>query len=266
MKLALRQETYNNGIVDHKRGKTMPYAFFKSSAALLLTLQCSLTLAASLEISPVSISLSGAENGKAMTLRNEGDQPIHAQVRTFAWDQADDADKLTPTRDLIASPPIAEVPAGGQQVIRVIRANSAPVQEERAYRLIIDELPPEGGDTGTAIQFRFRYSVPLFISPLAGVKAGAPVLRWSVAEKEKQLMLRVANSGNVHAQLSAVTLRTPAGDTPVSGGLLGYVLPGRTRSWALKNAPPSLKGASGDVNATVNGVSVKASLSNGDER
>jgi fimbrial chaperone protein len=238
----------------------MPYAFVKSSAALLLVLQCSTALAASLEISPVSVTLAGSENGKVINLRNAGDQPIHAQVRTFEWDQADDADKLTPTRDLIASPPIAEVPAGGQQVIRVIRANSAPVPAERAYRLIIDELPGESGDTATAIQFRFRYSVPLFISPAGTADAPVlpPALRWSVVAKDNQLALQVENSGVVHAQLSAVTLKTSAGETHVSTGLLGYVLPGHTRSWPIRDAPASLRGASGDVIATVNGASVKA--------
>jgi fimbrial chaperone protein len=240
----------------------MPCTFVKSSAAVLLVLQCSAMHAASLEISPVSITLTGTESGKVINLRNAGEQAIHAQVRTFLWDQADDADKLTPTRDLIASPPIAEVQAGGQQVIRVIRAGNAPVQEEHAYRLIIDELPPDGADAGTAIQFRFRYSVPLFISPAGkdAMPAAAPPLRWSIAGDERQLLLRVVNSGVVHAQLSAVTLRTSAGEFKVSAGLLGYVLPGRTRNWPLKDAPASLRGASGDVNAVVNGTSIKAPL------
>jgi fimbrial chaperone protein len=131
--------------------------------AVFLFLQCSATLAASLQISPVTIQLTAAENGKVINLSNGGDEPIHAQVRAFVWDQADEQDKLTPTREIVASPPIAEVAAGGQQVIRVIRSSMEPLQQERAYRLLIDELPPEGATAGANVQFRFRYSVPLFI-------------------------------------------------------------------------------------------------------
>ncbi|WP_244827292.1 molecular chaperone [Caballeronia sp. TF1N1] len=234
--------------------------FTQPAWAAFLFLECAASLAASLQISPVSIQLAGPENGKVVTLRNDGDEPIHAQVRTFVWDQSDEEDKLTPTRDLIASPPIAEVPAGGQQVIRVIRANAAPVAQERAYRLIIDELPPDGGDKQSAVQFRFRYSLPLFISPRG--EASTPKLQWSVVERNGKAYLRVQNDGDIHAQLSTVSLKTSDKDVRVSGGLLGYVLPGRVRSWILPDAASAMHGKTGEVSATVNGASMNGSLSN----
>jgi fimbrial chaperone protein len=226
---------------------------------LCLILKCTAAPAASLQISPVSLLLTGAENGKVVNLSNGGDQPIHAQVRVFAWNQADGQDRLTPTRDLIASPPIAEVPAGGEQVIRVIRASSAPVQEERTYRLLIDELPAEGSTGNNAVQFRFRYSVPLFVAPPG--EATHPRLTWSIVDQSGKPFLRVRNDGAVHAQLSAVSLASGASTVPVSAGLLGYVLAGQARTWALPDAARALAATPADVMATVNGASVKAPLS-----
>ncbi|MDR5856295.1 molecular chaperone [Caballeronia sp. LZ062] len=214
--------------------------------------------AASLQISPVSIALDATEAGKVLNLRNESDTAIHAQVRVFAWDQADEDERLTPTRDLLASPPIAEIPAGGQQVIRVIRSNRDAPEHERAYRLLIDELPPEGANAGNGVQFRFRYSVPLFVAP-AGEPA-PPELHWSIVEKSGQPYLRVSNSGKIHARLSAVSLTISAAKVPVAAGLLGYVLAGRARSWPLSNASHAARARSGEVTATVNGNGVTAPL------
>ncbi|QSN64858.1 MULTISPECIES: molecular chaperone [unclassified Caballeronia] len=214
--------------------------------------------AASLQISPVSIALDATEAGKVLNLRNDSDVAIHAQVRAFDWDQADEEDRLSPTRDLLASPPIAEIPAGGQQVIRVIRADRAAPERERSYRLLIDELPPEGSSGRNGVQFRFRYSVPLFVAP-AG-EATPPDLHWSIVEKSGQPFLRVSNTGQTHARLSAVSLTVSGASVPVAAGLLGYVLPGRTRSWPLTSVAGQLHGRSGDVTATVNGNGVKAPL------
>ncbi|KMZ12400.1 Sigma-fimbriae chaperone protein [Candidatus Burkholderia humilis] len=213
---------------------------------------------ASLQIAPVSIQLSGTEAGKALTLRSDGDQPIHAQVRTYAWTQTEDGDQLAPTRELVASPPIGLVPAGGEQVIRVIRADQNIPTAEHAYRLIIDELPPEGSAAGTAVQFRFRYSVSLFVSPSADVTP--PELAWSVVEKRGSPYLRVVNRGAVHARLSDVTITSGTTPLPVASGLLGYVLPGHTRSWSLARIAHALHGGPGEVGATVNRVALKATL------
>ena len=216
--------------------------------------------AASLQISPVSIQLEATESGKVINLRNDAGDPIHAQVRVFSWDQNDEEDRLTPTRELLVSPPIAEVPAGGQQVIRVLRADRAASAQERAYRLLIDELPSAGGSAQTGVQFRFRYSVPLFVAPSG--EPGSPELHWSIVEKSGHPYLRVSNSGKMHAQLSAVALTTGNVKVPVAAGLLGYVLAGRARAWSLSDVARELHGQTGDVTATVNGNGVKAPLEN----
>jgi fimbrial chaperone protein len=214
--------------------------------------------AASLQISPVSIHLDATETGKAIELRNDGDQPINAQVRVFNWDQADEKDSIVPTRDLIASPPIAPIAPGAKQVVRVIRADRNAPGAERTYRLLIDELPASGTETSNAVQFRFRYSVPLFVS--AGGEQGEPALHWFIVQKSGQPFLRVSNSGKLHAQLSNVIIKTAGGNVSLSDGLLGYVLAGRVRSWSLADIAPKLKGPASGVSATINGRAQDAAI------
>ncbi|BAO91234.1 molecular chaperone [Caballeronia cordobensis] len=222
---------------------------FLCALTVSLALHAGSPHAASLQISPVSIRLDATEAGKTIELSNEGDQPINAQVRVFSWDQVDEKESIVPTRDLIASPPIAPIAPGAKQVVRVIRVDRTAPPAERTYRLLIDELPAAGEETANAVQFRFRYSVPLFIS--AAGEEGAPDLHWSIVQKNGQPFLRVSNSGKLHAQLSAITIRTASGDVPLSSGLLGYVLAGRVRAWSL--ADIKLKGAASGVKASVNG-------------
>ncbi|SAL20089.1 P pilus assembly protein chaperone PapD-like protein [Caballeronia arvi] len=231
---------------------------FLCALAVSMALHAGPSHAASLQISPVSIHLDATETGKAIELRNDGDQPINAQVRVFNWDQADEKDSMVPTRDLIASPPIAPIAPGAKQIVRVIRADRAPPPAERTYRLLIDELPAAGGEAANAVQFRFRYSVPLFVS--AGGEQGEPVLHWYIVPKNGQPFLRVSNTGKLHAQLSVVTIKTGSGDVPLSTGLLGYVLAGRVRSWSLADIAPKLKGTPSGVSATINGKTQDAPI------
>jgi len=52
----------------------------------------------------VAIQLAPGQSSGVLTLTNEGDKPLHAQVRVFAWNQATGSDSLDPTDALVASP------------------------------------------------------------------------------------------------------------------------------------------------------------------
>ena len=56
------------------------------------------------------------------TLRNDGDRPLECSDRVFRSSQVNGQDKLEPTEDVIASPPIASVPSRGEFHVRVIHA------------------------------------------------------------------------------------------------------------------------------------------------
>ena len=73
--------------------------------------------AAVLEISPVTIGLAHGQSATTIEVRNRGDAPAAVQIRAYAWTQAGDEDILTPTHDIIVSPPMFTVPMAGARVV-----------------------------------------------------------------------------------------------------------------------------------------------------
>ncbi|MFK3737711.1 fimbrial biogenesis chaperone [Massilia sp. TN1-12] len=202
-------------------------AAFASTALLLAGAPAA---AANLQISPVSIAFQPAQAASGINLQNYGDTPLYGQVRVYAWDQKDGVDVLTPTTDLVASPPVIEVAAQSAQTIRLVRRAGAPAAVERTYRILIDEIPR--GDAAAGVAIRLQYSVPVFVAGASA--AAAPAVTWTLVRKDGETVLRAANGGTLHAQLGATRVRTEAGqDVEISKGLLGYALAGRSRDWKL---------------------------------
>lgn len=228
-------------------------------AAALLTLAFSAS-ASTLQISPVSVDLTPGENASGMTLRNPGDSPLYGQVRVFRWDQANGDDVLTPTTDLVASPPLIQIPAHTDQLIRLVRAVAAPPSSEQSYRLLIDELPSPDEPVANGVTIRLRYSVPVFVEPAS--VAGAPTLSWHLLHNGEQWLLRVDNSSARRAQIAAVILLDGAGQThEINKGLLGYALAGRSRQWPVTLSPDTALSGPMKIRAQVNALPVEATLS-----
>jgi fimbrial chaperone protein len=219
--------------------------------------------AASLQVSPVTLSFQPGQPALGLTLRNTGDAPLTGQVRVFAWSQDGRDDQLDPVQTLVASPPMINIPPQGEQLVRVVRVNRQPADHEITYRLLIDELPaPQAasgpGPVGGGITFRLRYSLPVFV-PLPG--AGEPQLGWSLRRHDGAWFLAASNQGKAHAQLSAVSLSGGGQSFEVSPGLLGYALAGTGREWRLpENFPSGLAAAGLRVQATVNGSAAAAAV------
>lgn len=211
---------------------------------VLVAALCSGTAAqgANLQISPVSISFQPGQNAAGIQLQNNGDTPLYGQVRVYAWDQRDGVDALTPTTQLVASPPIIEIAGKSAQTIRLVRRGVAgtaatPGGAEQTYRILIDELPRGDPQQGN-VAIRLQYSVPAFVLP-ADTQA-APQLEWSTFQRAGAWHLRARNTGALHAQIGATSVTVGSRDVVLSKGLLGYALPGRTREWAL---PADVAGA-----------------------
>ncbi|TWI67301.1 fimbrial chaperone protein [Pseudoduganella lurida] len=218
---------------------------------------CALTSAgagaASLQISPVSIAFKAGQGAAAISLQNQGDTPVYGQVRAYAWSQRDGEDVLVETTDVVVSPPIIEVAPRATQMIRLILKSNAPSNVERSYRLLVDEIP-RGGSEASGVDIRLRYSVPVFVAPSGDA---APVLAWTLYRQGNTAngawMMRVSNTGRIHAQLGATALRNAAGtDFELSKGLFGYVLPGQQRVWKLPLAQDAKLQGQVTVQSTVN--------------
>lgn len=210
---------------------------------------CLPSSASSLQISPILVSFGADQPASALTLQNAGDVPLNAQVRVFAWSQKDGDDVLDPDQSIQASPPIVAIPALGQQVVRLVRRVQQAPQHELSYRLLIDELPGNNGPTGNLVNFRLRYSVPMFVSP-AGFPAPAR-LSWRLQRHDKHWVLSASNHGSLHAQLGSTKLHWPDGrEVTLAAGLYGYALAGSTRNWDMPD----------DLPAPVSGIRVQTTI------
>lgn len=190
--------------------------------------------ASGLQVAPTALEFTPGATAQALWLTNTGETELRAQVRAFAWSQADGEDQLEPTQTLVASPPMLVLAPGQRQLVRVIRAGAPAAGVGQVYRLLVDELPQASQQSG--VQYVLRYSVPVFADgPATG--AGSP-LQWNLHRDDATLVIEATNRGTRRAQLAGVQL-LPAGSPPVQlvPGLLGYVLGGSTMRWSVEVPP-----------------------------
>src|SRR5580704_124123 len=122
--------------------------------------------AASLSVSPITVDVVTPATNATVTARNGESRPLAAQIRVFRWTQVDGQDRLEPTEDVVASPPIVTINSGADYVVRLERTAAGEVAGEEAYRAVIDELPNPNRQRNGAIALVLRYLVPVFfLSP-----------------------------------------------------------------------------------------------------
>jgi fimbrial chaperone protein len=194
--------------------------------------------AGSFSVSPVRLYMTPKDRAIAVTLRNEGDTEVVLQAEINVWSQkADGTDELTPTDDLILSPPIIKLPARGTQIVRLARLVPADASRQLTYRMIIREVPEIKAKPGLNIPFALAFSLPVFITP----PLAARQMACSLAKTEaKTAALTCTNTGTAYAQTRDVTLKYAGGTSvKLNGG--GYVLPGAKKiiPYTAENDIPS---------------------------
>jgi fimbrial chaperone protein len=211
----------------------MKVSFHQAACGLVLfAATASSALAGSFQVSPVSATLTGRQPVSALTVRNTGSVPAVIQLEAMAWSQPGGKDQYVPATDILATPPIFSIPAGGSQVIRV-GSRQPPGSGERAYRLFLREVPPAPKPGFNGLQMTLQISLPLFIQPDAAM---APRLEWQATRMaDGQVRIHVTNLGQVHARLSRIKLSAgpDANPLPISDKTI-YVLSGTSHDWMVK--------------------------------
>ena len=218
-------------------------------------------LASGLQVNPVTVTI--RERSGTIWLSNVADAPLNAQIRVYRWIQDDAGEHLEPTDVLIASPPQLRIEAGGRQLVRLVLTappGAATGSCEDSYRLIVNELPPArtGGEQG--LVYVMQYSIPVFATSRSCSNI-APVLTWRLEQVGNAVHLAVANTGQMHVQLSQLSFTDAAGRrTELNPGLVGYVLSGARMSFTLTQSP-ALFHDGGQIEVTANGTKVVQTLS-----
>lgn len=196
---------------------------------LLLALLPAPGWAGGVNVSPVTVRVPAEEPQALVRVTNAGPAPWPAEARLYEWHQRADEDLLVPATDVALSPSRFEIPAGGEQRLRVVRLGAPPAREERAYRLVIEQRRPDGAAGARLL----RYSAPVFVLPREALP-GRPVLMADLVPAADGARLRLRNPGPLHARLADLAFVGPDGRRQaLYADLAGYVLPGQARSWAL---------------------------------
>ena len=151
--------------------------------------------AANLGVNPVRVTLSDKQKIGTITLRNDGTDPVPMQLEALKWSKEEGEDVFTSTRELIVSPPIFTIPAGGSQLIRVGLRGAPDAQRELTYRIIMQELPPPPDPDFNGTKMLMRVSLPVFVLPKVAAK---PVLRWQ-AVRTSDGALKISLTNDVQA-------------------------------------------------------------------
>jgi fimbrial chaperone protein len=211
----------------------------------------------SIQLSPVRTTLSESRPVEAIRVKNHGTEPSVIQLEPMAWSQQDGKDIYVPTREIIATPPIFTVPAGGTQVVRVGLRRASDPRRELAYRLYFQEVPPPAAAGFQGLQVALRLGMAVFVSSAAGVK---PEVRWSLRRGAgTELALTAANTGAAHLQLASFTLASAAGE-PVEHKVGAYLLPGQSREWPVRVAQVPVAGAAWRLIARTDAGELRADL------
>jgi len=218
-------------------------------AALALAVPC---WCADLQVSPILLQFTATDKAQALWLTNTGARPVAAQVRAYAWTQMEDEDHLDPTQALVASPPLVNVAPGQSQLVRIVRRPAPASTREEGFRLIVDELPladeapatdaPPATEAGrNGLRLLLRYSIPAFVGSDGGAQrpdAKQVAAAWTPGEHP---LLTISNQWTRRLRITTVVHEDAAGRrTVIVPGLLGYVLAGQKRRFALPAAAQDL--------------------------
>lgn len=227
--------------------KHMKFTVFSSVAVVIGWSLSFCSYAASLQMYPITVNFCDGETARPIYIKNTGNAPIGTQMRLYQWQQKENKDVLTPTQTVISSPPIASIPAGKQQLVRII-APAGSQGKEQSYRLIVDELPDsQNNNAGSQVKFLLRYSVPVFFS-CQDSRVNLNNIRATLDTHGTAPRLIIKNNDTHHIKLSNVSLVSAGKSVAINKGLMGYVLPGSEMSWFL----PKGMNAGTSLSVTIN--------------
>ena len=223
---------------DH--GKSAIRAIRHTVVGILLLGTSSVAFAQGLTVLPVTIHMSPGQQAAVLTLENHEAAEVSFQIRPFVWTEQSGEEKLDPTDQILASPPLGTVAPGSAQLVRIV-VRRPPKDIEGSFRILLDQIPPAAAP-GT-VRVALRLSIPIFVEPQARI---APHLEWRVERADGKTYLAVTNTGTRHETIRDVSVKTAAGvPVKVETRVFPYVLSSATRRWRIESTGVAL--ANGEV-------------------
>lgn len=212
----------------------MPLSYFRIAAVSSLLASASIATmasAGSLQVDPVKVEITAKRKIGAVRVKNDADQPVTIRGYALSWTQRDGEDVYEEVSSIVVSPPVATIPPGGVQLIRV--GLRSPAGAPGAYRLIIEEVPE--ASPGTGVQVALRLSLPLFAMEAPGKVSD---LSWSQSRgPDGKLVLEAVNNGSGYVRVEPADAAKLTGIQFETKGSLGTVLPKSRRRWVMHKEP-----------------------------
>lgn len=178
----------------------------KKIVGLFLLFWVNAAMAFDFEIDRIRLDLSLDEPVQGMLIKNNSDKmPVNLQVTAMSWKQENGQDIYAPTNDLIIAPSVVTIPPARSQVMRVGWRQPAPVANEIAYRIYVQQLNAAALNTRIGVQFKLSLGVPVFIKPAQPVYQ----FNWIVKRSGNGYSVTLQNSSNVHIQITQLELFDP---------------------------------------------------------
>lgn len=185
--------------------------------------------AAKLATSPVRIDLSGRKPTAILSVLNEGNTSSIIDVTPVSWHQKENEDVYETTKDLLAVPALFELGPGEKQMVRIGLRKPPEVDNERAYRIYLNEVPDESVSKEGTIRVLLRIGIPVFVLPN---RPAVSTLEWKASCVKGKLRLEGTNVGNVNARILGLSLKRQADKKELAQlKSAGTLLAGAERSW-----------------------------------
>jgi len=229
-----------------------PVAGFLALIALFAAHTIAAAPAAAMNVSPVYLDMvsAGPRSRSDIRVANRSDKPlpIEAVVKRVTRDAHGEKIIKRDEADFLVLPMQAMIPPGGAQIFKVQWLGDPLIEESRAYRISMNQLPVAAPGENAAVQIMMNLAVIVHVAPPKGTPA-LELVNQSTSrggDGKRVPTITVRNPSNVHARLPDATVRLRGSGwrkvlTPqILDGLLGIgaVMPGETRTFRIPVALP----------------------------
>jgi P pilus assembly chaperone PapD len=240
-----------------KRSRTMIRRRTVSLLAGLCALLAGATFAQAMSISPTHIEMTslGPDSRADIRVFNGSDKPLPIETVISRVTHGAEGNKIVRRNeaDFLVLPMQAMIPPGGSQTLKVQWLGEPLIEESRAYRLHINQLPVAQPGQGKAVRIVLSFAVIVNVAPPEGqpnlqlVKTGITRSRAG----KRVPTLTVTNRSKVHARLPEARIHLSSGSWSrvLSPGVLegligiGTVMPGQTRTFEIPLTLPENVGS-----------------------
>ncbi len=119
-------------------------------------------------VTPLLVDLDNTSRNGVITVSNDSDKPLRVNMKLMKWMQSASGEESYAESDaLLFFPKTMAIDPMDKRVVRIgLKSLTSVDKPEQAFRLFIEEAPPEDADLKkNQVQFRFRFAIPVFVAP-----------------------------------------------------------------------------------------------------